>query len=66
MGDNLKRSNADMVSDIRVRGVSKNIIQDLINVAANKGITLNNLLKTTITEIRNSFPEDKRMPPPAY
>jgi hypothetical protein len=66
MGDNLKRSNAEMVSEVRVRGVSKKTNQDLINIAKRAGVKLNDFLKMKLTEIRDSYPEEKRTPPTSY
>lgn len=48
---------------ILVKGAPKSVKKDLVNIAANKGISLNALLIPHIIEIRNSYPESLRSEP---
>jgi len=48
--------------DIRVRRVAESLHADLMNIAANKGITLNNFLRYTLRDIANSFPPEMKKP----
>ncbi len=47
--------------EIRIGNVSKVMIEDLMNIAKNTGFgTLNQFLKVKLTDIRDSYPVDKR------
>lgn len=49
--------------EIRVRGVSETLKQELLNIARNQGIKLSDFLKPKLREIRDSFPKELRTPP---
>jgi hypothetical protein len=46
--------------ELRLRGVSKEVKEDLINIAKNSGLTLSALLKPRLRDIRDSYPENLR------
>lgn len=50
--------------EIRVRNVNKNIVQQIDNIAANMGITRNDLMKTELPKIIQNYPERYRLSPP--
>lgn len=53
-----------MAKEVRVRGVNNQIVDDLEAIAKNLGITVTALLKPKLREIRDSYPEKMRIPPP--
>jgi len=48
--------------EVRVRGVSLQLAEELNNIADNIGITLTAFLKPKLREIANSYPEKMRKP----
>ncbi len=52
--------------ELRVRGVSDKIRNDLINIAKNHGTTLSDFLKPKLREIADSYPEKMKTPPTEY
>jgi hypothetical protein len=48
--------------EIRIRGVSGQIVEDLDNVSKNLGVTLSDLLKPKLAEIVNSYPANLKRP----
>lgn len=49
--------------EVRVRGVSESLINDLNNISKNTGVSISDLLKPKLHEIRDSFPERLRRKP---
>jgi hypothetical protein len=49
-------------SDFRIQNKSMKLKMDIINIAANKGLTVTAFLRTVIIETRNSYPESMRQP----
>lgn len=50
-------------NEIRIRGISSKVMEDVKNIAHNSGLNMSTLLKPEITKIVNSYPERMRMPP---
>lgn len=48
--------------EVRIRGVSPKLIEELNNIADNVGTTLSAILKPKLREIANGFPEKMREP----
>jgi hypothetical protein len=48
--------------EIRVRGVSHQVAEDLNNISKNSGVPLSDLLKPKLREIVESYPVNMRRP----
>lgn len=53
-------------NEIRLRGVSEKLIEDLSNISKNLGITISQMLKPKIREIVESYPEKMKQKPLDY
>jgi DNA-binding transcriptional regulator WhiA len=52
--------------EVRVKGVSKQIHDELQSIAKNHGVTISQFLRPKLREIINAYPESMRLPPPKY
>lgn len=59
----LKKRNTN---EIRCRGISPILEEQLNNIAGNLGITLTQFLKPKLREIADSYPDKMKSPPPDY
>lgn len=46
--------------EVRIKGVPKDVHDDLKNIAANIGISISNMLRPKLREIRDSYSEKMR------
>jgi hypothetical protein len=44
-------------TEVRIRGVSKRLIEELNNIAENTGVPLSQILKQKLREIADSYPD---------
>ncbi len=63
MPNNSKKSKK---TEIRVRGVSPKLHDEIGNIAENLGITVNDFLKPALREIAEKYPDKMKEPPPIY
>jgi hypothetical protein len=50
-------------TEIRIRGVSKKVVEELLNISKNSGVPLSDLLKPKLREIADSFPDSMKRTP---
>lgn len=48
--------------EFRISNTNLQLKKDIINIAANLGVTYSQFLRKEIIKIRDSFPEEKRRP----
>lgn len=61
-----KKKCRDELPEIRVRGVSPQLHDDLINISRNEGRSLSDILKPKLREVADSYPERMKQPPKDY
>lgn len=52
--------------EFRISNTNLQLKKDIINIAANLGVTYSQFLRKEIIKIRDSFPEEKRRPTTEY
>lgn len=59
-------SNKRNYAEVRLRGVSPQLLEALVNISKNLGVSLTDMLKPKLREIADSYPDKLKQPPLDY